>query len=108
VVVTGFRHAVNMLRLDSELGRLKVACVVAGVIYALTEAGFRMMHPMWISTMLAAFAVPNSLVPETSSARDTEAKTPGLAHPAMPNAYAFRLRPVTRARPLRERAPHEL
>ena len=93
-----------MLRLDPELGRLKVACVVAGVIYGLTEAGFRMMHPMWISTLLAAFALP-SLVPRTSS--DTVSEGAGLAHPApRPDAYAFRLRPVTRARPLPEKAPH--
>jgi O-antigen ligase len=104
VVVTGLRRAVNMLRLDSELGRLKVACVVAGVIYGLTEAGFRMMHPMWISTLLAAFALP-SLVPRTSS--DTVSEASGLAYPPpRPNAYAFRLKPVTRARPLPEKAPH--
>jgi O-antigen ligase len=66
VVVVGYRKGIKALNADPELGRLKVACLVVGVIYSLTEAGFRMMHPMWISTMLAAFVVPNTPAPTPS------------------------------------------
>ena len=88
VVVVGYRKAIQMVRLDPELGGFKVACVVVGIIYSLTEAGFRMMHPMWISTMLAVFVVPNPVL------RISSAKDPATAAPAAPAAPARWPRPA--------------
>jgi hypothetical protein len=41
------------------------------VIYSFTEAGFRVLNPVWITFMLGAIAVPKSPVPRTSGARDS-------------------------------------
>ena len=106
VIVTGYRRALGMLRWDPDIGRLKLACVVAGVIYALTEGGFRMMHPMWIATMLAVIGFPENAVPQTVSASDVMAAAPPVARPRRPSAYAFRLAPpVKRAEALQAEAP---
>jgi exopolysaccharide production protein ExoQ len=66
VIVTGYRGVVDMLRLDPEAGRLKVAYFVIGVIYSFTEAGFRLLNPVWICFVLAAIAVPKNPIKETS------------------------------------------
>jgi O-antigen ligase len=58
LLLMGYRNALAELRRNPPIGSLKLAALVAGVMYGLTEAGFRMMHPMWISTMLAAMALP--------------------------------------------------
>jgi exopolysaccharide production protein ExoQ len=58
VILTGYRDALATLRRDRCTGGLKLACLVAGIMYSLTEAGFRMMHPVWLSTMMAAVVVP--------------------------------------------------
>jgi len=58
VLLSGYRNALAMLRWDPWGGGLKLACLVAGVMYGLTEAGFRMMHPVWVATMFAAVATP--------------------------------------------------
>jgi O-antigen ligase len=61
LIVTGYRHALAVFRRDPHAGRLRLAFFTAGVIYSLTEAGFRMMSPIWIAFLLAITAVPPSL-----------------------------------------------
>jgi hypothetical protein len=38
-----------------------LALFVVGVIYSLTEAGFRMMSPVWIAFLLATLSSPQIL-----------------------------------------------
>jgi O-antigen ligase len=87
VVGRGYSRAVTMLRVDPELGRFKVACVVVGLVYSLTEAAFRLMHPMWMSTLMAAFLVP---IAEPEAAAQPAAS---VAAPTQP-AHAKRLQPA--------------
>jgi O-antigen ligase len=61
VIVTGYRNVVRLLRRDPEVGRLMLALFVVGIIYSFTEAGFRLLNPVWISFMLSAMAVPKAL-----------------------------------------------
>ncbi|MGC1871367.1 MAG: O-antigen ligase family protein [Acidobacteriaceae bacterium] len=58
LIGTGYRNTLNVLRRDPHAGRLRVAFFTAAVIYSLTEAGFRMMSPIWIAFLLAITAVP--------------------------------------------------
>lgn len=81
VVVVGYRRAIGMLRLNPELGSLKVACLVVGLIYSLTEAAFRMLHPMWIFTMMAVFVVQDSSVAQRSSEEPVASKSTMMAVP---------------------------
>jgi len=48
LIVSGYRNALELFRRDPVAGRLRVAFLTSGVIYSCTEAGFRMMNPVWI------------------------------------------------------------
>ncbi len=61
VIVTGYRNIIALFRRDSDAGRIRLALFVAGLLYSLTEAGFRMMGPIWIAFLLATVAVPDSI-----------------------------------------------
>lgn len=64
VMAWGYRNVVGSLRQDPELGRLKLAYFVVAVLYNLTEAAFRAMHPVGIAFLLAVTLVPNRPCPE--------------------------------------------
>ena len=61
VIVTGYRFAFALSRRDPHAGRIRLAFLTAGVIYCLTEAGFRMLSPIWIAFLFATTIVPTSL-----------------------------------------------
>jgi O-antigen ligase len=54
-ILWGYRNAVNALPGD---GKLKLAVVVVTVILNLTEATFKVVHPVWVVFMLLIMAVP--------------------------------------------------
>lgn len=58
LIVTGYRNVIAAFRQDIHLGRLKLAYFLAAVVYSFTEAGFRMLDPIWIFFLLATVAVP--------------------------------------------------
>ncbi len=60
VMVSGYRNALILFRRDMFGGSLRIALLTAGTIYSNTEAGFRMMSPIWIGFVLAATAVPQA------------------------------------------------
>jgi O-antigen ligase len=62
LIMTGYRNVIVAFRRDRHLGMLKLAYFVAAVIYSLTEAGFRMMSPIWVFFLLATIAVPEPSV----------------------------------------------
>jgi O-antigen ligase len=73
VMVWGWRNVVGSLRRDPELGRLRLAFFVTTVLYNLTEAAFKIMHPVWIAFLLAILVYPNP-----SAERTDEASTKAL------------------------------
>ncbi len=58
VIVTGYRHILTVFRRNQHAGSIRLAFFTAGLIYSFTEAGFRMMSPMWICFLLAVSFVP--------------------------------------------------
>jgi exopolysaccharide production protein ExoQ len=62
MVFTGYRNIIGAFRSDPDLARLKLAYFVVAIIYNFTEAGFRMMYPVWITFLLAIMAVPKARV----------------------------------------------
>lgn len=58
LIVTGYRNVVATFRENPEEGRIKLAFFVASLTYSFTEAGFRMMAPVWIAFLLATLVVP--------------------------------------------------
>ncbi len=55
---TGYRHLVDVYRQDAIAGSLRLAYFAAALAYSFSEAGFRMLDPMWIFLLLAIIAVP--------------------------------------------------
>lgn len=53
MIVTAYPKILATLRRTPRLGQLALAYFSAGLIYSLTEAGFRMMNPIWIAFLLA-------------------------------------------------------
>jgi exopolysaccharide production protein ExoQ len=58
VIVTGYRNVLAAYSRDRVLGSIKIAYFTAAVVYSLTEAGFRMMSPVWLGFLLAIIYVP--------------------------------------------------
>lgn len=53
ILLHGYRAAVNAFRRDSTIGSLLLAYVLTSAIYSITEAGFRMLDPIWICLLLS-------------------------------------------------------
>jgi exopolysaccharide production protein ExoQ len=60
VMVTGYRSVLLEFRRDRDLGSLKLAFFAVAVVYNFTEAGFRMLNPIWSLFLLAIMAVPKA------------------------------------------------
>jgi O-antigen ligase len=61
LIVTGYMDAITAFRRDRDVGRLRLAFLTAALIFSLTEAGFRMLSPIWFAFLLAvAQEAPNS------------------------------------------------
>jgi O-antigen ligase len=60
LMITGYRHAVNVYRDDPWAGSLRLAFVLIAPIYNITEAAFKVMNPLWICFLLAATAIPRA------------------------------------------------
>ncbi len=58
VVLTGYRNIFASFRRDPQLIGLRLAFFTAAVIYNFTEAGFRMLNPIWSLFLLAVMYVP--------------------------------------------------
>lgn len=53
ILITGYRGAIAAFRRDPRFGGLMLAYVAAAAMYAITEAGFRPLLPIWIFLLLA-------------------------------------------------------
>src|SRR5258708_7587057 len=52
ILISGYRYASKAFQYNPEFGSLMLACIVTGTFYSITEAGFRIMTPTWISLLL--------------------------------------------------------
>jgi exopolysaccharide production protein ExoQ len=56
VVLTGLRKVTQAVGRNDDTGKLRLAYFVIGLIYNFTEAGFKMMNPVWVFFLLAIMA----------------------------------------------------
>jgi exopolysaccharide production protein ExoQ len=68
VIVSGYRNAIAVYRRNVDAGRIRLAFFAVALVYNFTEAGFRMMDPVWIAFLLAAFAIPVAPVQQEQAA----------------------------------------
>lgn len=92
ILVGGYRRACTAFRRNPEIGSLMLAYVATAAIYSITEAGFRILTPTWISLLLATVAANGYA---SGLVRDKN-KGP------QPARIAPRLRPIMQQEPLRE------
>jgi len=65
LMVKGYRSVLSQLRRDPSAGKLGLAYFAVATTYSFTEAGFRMLNPVWI-----AFLLVTTVVPEVSGRAD--------------------------------------
>ena len=53
ILIGGYRRAIEAYRVNPSVGGLMLAYIVAAAVYSITEAGFRMLDPIWIFLLLA-------------------------------------------------------
>jgi hypothetical protein len=73
--VSGYRSVVSAYRQDPRVGSLRLAFLVVAAVYNVTEASFKVMHPVWIAFFLAITTVPQFQNREDRLSPSTE-KTP--------------------------------
>ncbi len=77
LLIDGYLRSVAAFRRDPAWGGLLIACIVSTMVYNLTEAGFRMMDPIWIFLILAIVAsrsIVSGVVSESPKSRDVTVK----------------------------------
>jgi O-antigen ligase len=53
ILISGYRCAVAAFRLNPPIGGLTLAYIIVSAVYSITEAGFRLLDPVWIFLLLA-------------------------------------------------------
>jgi hypothetical protein len=76
VIVTGYRNVLIAFRRDQRIGKLRLAYFVVGIIYALTEAAFRTLSPVWFCFLLTTLAVPKAPASMIAKSKDVIARHP--------------------------------
>jgi exopolysaccharide production protein ExoQ len=62
VVVAGYRNIFDVVRHETYTGTLFLAILVASLTYSISEAGFRLLTPIWIVFLLAVIRTPGSVI----------------------------------------------
>ena len=57
-LISGYRNIIRAVRQREPAANLRLAYFVVACVANCTEAGFKMMHPMWIALLLVATARP--------------------------------------------------
>ncbi len=60
ILIHGYRYAVCTIRTNPTYGALLLAYVLTAVVYSITEAGFRLLDPVWIFLLLAVVAASDA------------------------------------------------
>ena len=58
ILIAGYRNITRAVRRGEAAASLRLAFFLVACIANCTEAGFKMMHPMWIAILLACMAQP--------------------------------------------------
>jgi exopolysaccharide production protein ExoQ len=90
VLISGYRRAVEAFRLNPSIGGLMLAYVVAAAVYSATEAGFRMMDPIWIFLLVAIVtsSAVGAGVFRTETSRKLASRSGARARPLATGAFS--------------------
>jgi O-antigen ligase len=87
ILIDAYRRSVKAFRREPVLGGLLIAYISCAMIYSITEAGFRMMDPIWIFFLLAVIeasriGASQSLAASTDRAPELAARNALAMSPA--------------------------
>jgi exopolysaccharide production protein ExoQ len=60
IIITRYFRIVTAVRQMAPLAGVRLAYFIVAVVYNFTEAGFKMMHPVWIAFLLAVMMLPEA------------------------------------------------
>jgi len=60
LLVSGYRRIVTAVIRETQAGNLRLAYFIVAVAYNFSEGGFKMMHPVWITFLLAIAVFPET------------------------------------------------
>jgi exopolysaccharide production protein ExoQ len=66
IIISGYRRILSAVRRASTASTLRLAFLVSALVYNLTEAAFKALHPVWFCMLWAIMAVPVSRLVKTS------------------------------------------
>jgi hypothetical protein len=59
ILIGGYVRILRAIRERQTASELRLAFFIAATIYNLSEAGFKMMHPMWLVLLLSTSSMPD-------------------------------------------------
>ena len=89
IFISGYRRSVTAFRRAPGLGSLMIAYLLTAMVYSVTEAGFRMMNPMWIFFLLAVIESSSIATGVSVFSESGKALT---GRPELPTANALAMR----------------
>lgn len=92
ILIDGYRRSVKAFRRDPQLGSLMIAYILTAVVYSITEAGFRMMHPIWIFFLFAVIQA-SGIAAGVDVRASQSLDRPADQAPALPARNALATRP---------------
>ena len=72
VIVMSYPKVIATFRRDPAAGSLGVAFFASELLFNFTEAGFRMMNPLWFFFLLAVVGIPKTPAPQSLSTIDAD------------------------------------
>jgi O-antigen ligase len=95
ILIDGYRRSVKAFRREPALGSLLLAYILTEITYNVTEAGFRMLHPIWIFFLLAVIEASSIAAGVVVGASPPLDASPDRA-PALPASNALAMRTTRR------------
>jgi exopolysaccharide production protein ExoQ len=62
LIISGYRRIVPAVRRQSQDGSLRMAYWMVGIAYNFSEAGFKMMNPVWVLFLLSIAILPSTSI----------------------------------------------
>lgn len=81
IFVNGYKGSVAAFRRNAAFGGLTLAYVIASAIYSVTEAGFRILDPIWVFLLLAGVIAHEMVLVARSAAPATKPVGPVAINP---------------------------
>jgi O-antigen ligase len=92
ILLDGYRRSVGAFRREPVLGGLLITLVLCATVYSVTEAGFRMMDPIWIFCLLGVVQASRVATPIGLEASQTVG-APADRFPKLPVRHDFDVPP---------------